>query len=302
MRQEIKLKIGGVGISINWKGSRVLNWPHPCYRDFISDGKVKVNLRVYCDKLPAYPEDELIFDGEAGYWKLYRKNSGYLIRTYDTLTHKQNKVCFMKGDFSSGAVYVDSQADIKHYPRKFHSKLPQWSFPLLMQPLGQLLIVNVLSKDLGIMVHGLGINDRGQGIAFLGASGTGKSTLANFYKHQQGVNILSDEHLIIRKENRKFFLYGTPWPGMAVAASSQRVPLEKLFFIQHFSENKILSQATMNDLLPLLFLPFWDKQRIKSMLEFCEDLLNTIESMKLGFVKNKSVIEFVRKLSCKSHV
>ena len=145
------------------------------------------------------------------------------------------------------------------------------------------------------MVHGLGISDRGKGIAFLGRSGTGKSTLAEFYKSKEGANILSDEHIVIRKKKKQFYLYGTPWPGMAMAASSESVPLNRIFFIEHASENKILGQGTIADLFPLLFLPFWDKIKMQATLQFCEELIKKVEYKKLGFVKDKSVIEFVRK-------
>ena len=296
MNQELKLQIGGIGISIKWHGSEIIDWPHPHYHDFIHEGKTEVNLRVCCSNLPSYPQDELTFDGEAGgYWKLYRKDSRYVIVTYDTLTHKKNKVCFMEPNFSSGDVYVDSQSDKLHQPSKMRSNYPVWSLVSLMQPLGQLLLVNILAKGGGTMVHGLGINDGGKGIAFVGGSGAGKSTLAGLWRDQGRVGILSDEHIIIRKKNGQFWLYGTPWPGMTTGVSAQGVRLEKIFFIGHFSKNKILAQATASGLFPLLFLPFWDKERLKSVLQFCEDLLKTLECKKLGFVKDKTVVEFVRR-------
>lgn len=300
MNQELRLQIGGIGISIKWHGSKIIDWPHPHYQDFIYEERTEVNLKVHCGNLPSYPQHELIFDGEeTGYWKLYRNNSGYVIETYDTLTHKKNKVCFMEPDFSSGDVYVDSQAELVHYPRKIRSKYPVWSLLSLMHPLGQLLLLNVLAKGGGIMVHGLGINDGGKGIAFVGRSGAGKSTLAGLWQEQERVDILSDEHIIIGKKNRQFWLYGTPWPGMAMAASPRKVWLEKIFFIQHFSENKILGRARLSDLLPLLFLPFWDKIGLSKSIEFCEDLINKIDCTRLGFLKDKGTVGFVREINQK---
>lgn len=296
MNRELRLQIGGIGISIKWHGSQIIDWPHPHYQDFLYEERTEVNLKVHCGNLPAYPQHELIFDGEeTGYWKLYRNNSGYVIETYDTLTHKKDKACFMKSDFSSGDVYVDSQSDRMRYPTKIPSKYCAWSLPSLMQPLGQLLLVNILAKGQGIMVHGLGISDRGKGVAFVGGSGGGKSTLAGFWKDRERVDILSDEHIIIRKHGGQFWLYGTPWPGMAMATSSKKVRLEKIFLIGHSLENRISAQATLSGIFPLLFLPFWDKQGLNSVLGFCEDLLSTIECRKLGFVKDKSVVEFVRR-------
>ena len=300
MDRELKLQIGGIGISIKWDGSKITDWPHPHYQDFVYEGKTEINLKVHCGNLPRSPQDKLIFDGEeGGYWKLYQNSSGYVVETYDTLTHKKNKVCFVEPDFSSGDIYVDSQSDNPHQPSKIPSKYRAWSLPSLMQPLGQLLLINILARGGGTMVHGLGINDGGKGIAFVGGSGRGKSTLAGFWKGKDGANILSDEHIIIKKENGQFFLYGTPWPGMAMATSSKRVRLEKIFFIGHSLENKILGKATLSGLFPLLFLPFWDKERLKSVLEFCEDLIKKIDCRRLGFLEDKGIVPFVREINQK---
>jgi len=163
-----------------------------------------------------------------------------------------------------------------------------------MQPLGQLLLVNVLADEGGFMAHGLGIEDQGKGIAFLGGTGTGKSTMAKLWGGQKRVNVLSDEHIIVRKSKGQYWLYGTPWPGMAGTLSSEKAPLHHLFFIEHASENKILGQGTVGDIFPLLFLPFWNKIRINRILMQCEDMFKALEWKKLGFVKDESVVEFVR--------
>lgn len=201
----------------------------------------------------------------------------------------------MKADFSTGQVYVDPQSDRLHSPKNIDLAYPSWSLPLLMEPLGKLLLVNILASGGGIMAHGLGVNDHGKGIAFLGKSGAGKSTMAEFWRGQKGTDILSDEHILIRKKNGQFWLYGTPWPGMAAEASSKGVPLKQVFFIEHASENKILGQGHTGNLFPQLFLPFWDKERLNSVLKLCRDLNKAIDWKKLGFVKDKSVVKFVRK-------
>ncbi|MDI6839434.1 MAG: hypothetical protein QMD71_01040 [bacterium] len=309
MSEELKFKIGGVGISIKWQRAQIIDWPHPYYQDFISSDKADVNLRIHCDHLPEYSKDKMLFDGEReGYWKLYCDESRYIIEIYDTMTNKKSKVCLMEPDFSSGDVYIEPELERLHLPssvaepfrvrralRKLKPSAAIWLLPLLMQPLVELIIVNLLAKKQGIMVHGLGINDRGRGIALLGGTGTGKSTMAEFYKNEERVNILSDEHIIIKKYKDKFLLYGTPWPGMAAAALSESVPLKRIFFIEHAPVNKILGRGTMRDLLPLLFLPFWDRERMDLILEVCEDLISKINCKKLGFVKDKTVVEFIRK-------
>lgn len=295
MTQEIKLRIGGIGISIRWQGASVFGWPHPYYEGFVWKGPTEVNLKLDCHLPLPYAEDQLLFDGEReGYWRLYRKNSGYAIETYDPLTRKKNKVCFLDRNFRYGHVFVDSQADRLHAPKTMCSDNPAWSLPILMQHLGQLLLVNILADEGGIMAHGLGVDDEGTGVAFLGPSGTGKSTLARFYLDQEGVNVLSDEHIIIRKEGGEFFLYGTPWPGLAATVSAKRVRLERVFVIRHFPTHSVLGEALAGDLFPLFFLPFWDGRRLKSTVGFCEDLLKNLKPKKLGFAKERSIVGFVK--------
>ena len=177
--KELKLKIAGIGISIKWEKSRLIDRSHPHYKDFIWNGKVDVNLRIRCGNLPEFPSGKMLFDGrEEGNWRLYQSDSGFVIETYDTLTHKKNRACFLDPDFHSGDVYIDAESERSRRPRI--KKGPFFSLPSLMQPLGEILLVNLLAKDQGIMVHGLGINDGGKGIAFVGGSGAGKSTSVSY--------------------------------------------------------------------------------------------------------------------------
>lgn len=305
MSEELRLNIGGIGIFIKWEKSRMIDWPHPHYQNFVSNEKVDVNpttskgvgvnLQIHCGNLPRYRAGKMIFDGKKeGYWRLYRSNSKYVIEVFDTLTRKKNKVCFLEPDFRSGDVYIDPESERARHPRT--KKGPFFSLTSLMQPLAEILLVNLSAKENGIMVHGLGISDRGEGIAFLGGTGRGKSTLAGFYKTEKGVNILSDEHIVIRKEKKQFRLYGTPWPGMAMTVSSESVPLNHIFFIGHASENRIFGRGTIADLLPLLFLPFWDKRGLDRILDLCNNLTGKMACRRLGFIKDRSVIEFVRKI------
>jgi len=291
--KEISLQIGGIGFSLECTDFGIIDWKHLHYRDFIYAGKADVNLRIHSRDLPEFDSTGLLFDGkEEGGWKLYRNDSRYIVEIFDTKTRRKNKVCFMADDFSSGDVYIDPKSEQTCLPRIRKYRI--FSLPHLMRPLCELILVNLLAEEGGIMTHGLGISDRGEGMAFLGGSGSGKSTLAGYYKNEPEVKILSDEHIIIRNEKNQFRLYGTPWPGMAMATSEEGVPLKKIFFIEHAPENSLLGRGMISDLFPLLFLPFWDKIRLEAILRLCEDLIKRMECEKLGFTKGRSVIDFIR--------
>ncbi len=131
-------------------------------------------------------------------------------------------ISLVNDDFDQAEVYVDPGSS---------GSPPPWSLPRLMNPLGQWLLINRLAETGGVMVHALGIDDGGQGRVFVGRSGSGKSTLARFWRRRKGVRILSDEHLILRRLGRRFYAYGTPWPGMAARVSQDPVEVQQIFLL-----------------------------------------------------------------------
>ena len=149
------------------------------------------------------------------------------------------------------------------------------------------------------MVHALGIDDGGQGLVFVGPSGSGKSTLARFWGRRKGVRILSDEHLILRRRGKRFYAYGTPWPGMAARVSPDPVQIQQIFFIEHHPEHRLWSESggiLASRLFSQLFLPRWNDRIIECGVTVCEQLLQKVQSQRLGFAKHPSVIDYVRQI------
>lgn len=291
MPNELRFAIGGVGILLRWRGSHVTDWPHHFYQDFLSSGRSDVTLNIQCGPLPDYREDELLFDGKENHWRLYKSNGRCVLETFDRKTN-QNKcqVAVLKPDFSSGDVHVrlGEQGDTV------------WSLADLMQPLSQLLVVNRLSRGHGLLFHGSGIDDRGKGLAFIGPSGSGKTTMVNLWRRRRHVTVLNDERIIIKRQNGRFWVYGTPWPGMVRDVSSRGVPLRKVFLISHADENDVIPSgltSLVGDLLSQAFLPFWDGTALAASLAVCEELIERVDCTRLGFVKDRRVVEFIRGLN-----
>jgi hypothetical protein len=193
-------------------------------------------------------------------------------------------VAVLEPDFRSGDIYIRA-----HEPASFLNPL--------IYPLNEILMVNLLSLGRGGMFHACGIKDNGQGILFVGASGAGKSTLANLWKKEKDVTILSDDRIIIRRKDGKFWAYGTPWHGDAKVCSPERAPLEKIFFLQHAKVSKverIEGIDAASKLLVCSFPTFWDKKGMEFTLGFIDELTREVPCYELGFVPNKTVIDFVK--------
>jgi len=289
MKGPLRLSIGGVGLSLQWEEPREVNWPHPMYEPFLGEESETIRLDIHFKGGPKLNGQKLLFDGEH-HWKLYQQDSRYLFQAFDPSTRSTNMLSLISDHFDRAEVYVK--------PGSAGSP-PPWSLPRLMNPLGQWLLINRLAEAGGVMVHALGIDDGGQGRVFVGPSGSGKSTLARFWSRRKGVRILSDEHLILRRLGRRFYAYGTPWPGMAARVSQDPVEIQQIFFIEHHPEHRLWGETgaiLASRLFSQLFLPRWNDRIIESGVTVCQQLVQKVECQRLGFAKHPSVIDYVRQL------
>jgi len=286
----LRLSIGGVGLSLQWDEPRSVSWPHPLYEPFLGEESDTIRLEIHFEGGPKLNGQKLIFDGEH-HWKLYQQDSRYLFEAFDPSSQARNMISLIHPHFDRAEVYVK--------PGSAGSP-PPWSLPRLMNPLGQWLLINRLAEAGGVMVHALGIDDGGQGRVFVGPSGSGKSTLARFWSRRKGVRILSDEHLILRRLGRRFYAYGTPWPGMAARVSQDPVEIQQIFFIEHHPEHRLWGETggiLASRLFSQLFLPRWNDRIIESGVTACQQLVQKVECQRLGFAKHPSVIDYVRQIT-----
>jgi len=289
IKESLRLSIGGLGLSLRWDEPRSVNWPHPLYKPFVGEERNTIRFHIHFRGSPKLNGQKLIFDGNH-HWKLYQQDSGYLFEAFDPSTRARNMISRVNRHFDRAEVYVDPGSS---------GSPPPWSLLRLMNPLGQWLLVNRLAQTGGVMVHALGIDDGGQGLVFVGPSGSGKSTLARFWGRRKGVRILSDEHLILRRRGKRFYAYGTPWPGMAARVSPDPVQIQQIFFIEHHPEHRLWSESggiLASRLFSQLFLPRWNDRIIECGVTVCEQLLQKVQSQRLGFAKHPSVIDYVRQI------
>src|SRR5436309_3177922 len=128
------------------------------------------------------------------------------------------------------------------------------------------------------------LSDRGEGLVVIGRSGAGTCTLANLYKRYKGVTNLGDERVIATKEEGRFWLSGTPWPGGAFRVSGHRVPLRKIFFLEHGSCNALIGDARLTHyglLFQQLFLPFWHGEALGFAVNFAHELIAALPAHRL---------------------
>ncbi len=297
IRECLRLRIAGIGIELTWEGAHLAEeLSRKFYEPFLSNGharRMDVRLEVHCGELPHLKSGGLLFDGGDNRWRLFHangRNSGrYVFEIFDPEPpHAPVQHALLAPDFRSGQIYRRPDTTLP---------CPSWSLMGLMRPFGELLVINLLSQGRGVLVHASGVSDRGEGLLFVGASGTGKTTLANLYKAHEGVTVLGDERVIVTKDGDQFWLSGTPWPGTAFTVSPDTVPLRKVFFLEHGPRNALIADRLLTlsgRFFQQLFLPFWNGEALAFALGFGEELLKSLPASRLRFVNDARVIEFLR--------
>jgi hypothetical protein len=291
MNNNFKLYIADTIISlIGEDGVRLIKKNSP-YGLFRTEGKPEVNLRFHHDsyfKRERNISEEIIFDSFPS-WKLFYSEGKYIFET-------RARTMVITPDFTSGEVYVDKNRGLQPFS----------------YPLDEVLMINLLGKGRGILVHGCGVkNDNDEGLLFAGTSRAGKSTMANLWKRRnrsignsrhsaaRDTTILSDDRIIIRKMESQFWIYGTPWHGDAKVCSPEKFPLKKVFFLKHAPENFVrnLKKAeAASKLLVRSFAPFWDKKGMEFTLRFIEELTARVPCYDLSFYPDKRAIDFVESI------
>ncbi|HNR69665.1 MAG TPA: hypothetical protein PKN24_16580, partial [bacterium] len=97
----------------------------------------------------------------------------------------------------------------------------------------QLFITRVLAKRNGIMFHASGVRMDGEGLLFLGHSEAGKSTMIKLLEGK--AEILCDDRIIVRQEQKGFRIHGTWHHGEIPTVSPHSAPLKAIFLLEKAS-------------------------------------------------------------------
>jgi hypothetical protein len=297
--RELAIRIGGVAIAMVSREvdlSLALRGPH---QQFAAAGSLEPDIRmdVRWDSVPAGPYTATpgaqLFDS-GGVWRLYRE--GRLL-SFHLSAPKFGPLPYARAtindEFSAGTVSirrecVDTAAPL--YPLDY--------------PLDELLVTNWLALGRGVEIHACGVVDsNGAGYLFAGYSGSGKTTTARLWCEENGVRVLSDDRIILRKDDTGVWMHGTPWHGDEPLASSACAQVQHGFFLRHGRENQLTTvtgaQAVM-ELFARSFPPFYSQRGLEFTLSLLTEIFGLVPFSTLEFVPDTSLLAFIRTKSSTS--
>jgi hypothetical protein len=284
--KEFSIEIAGIGLSFLFDQDLSEFGVEDIDYEFITDIRPETKLRIHQDSFPQRSKGKKIFDS-GNTWALYRDQGKYVLQDSSSdFDPPPSQLVILESDFKSGDIYINYELNKDFLPDP------------LGYPLNQVLMILLLSRCKGVMLHACGIDDRGYGYLFLGNSGHGKSTIARLWSENQAT-VLNDDRIIVREKNGELLMYGTPWPGDFKELSAKGLPIRKLFFLRHGEKNSAVPKNSAEAVLMLLtrcFPPIWDKKGMEYTMDLCHRIVQNIPCYEFSFEPDRKTVDFVRNI------
>ncbi len=295
MNSSFALDIAGVTIEVTGDADVAVE-PEGAVRKFMltsseadrrRDAGAHVEIRASWGD-PCVPDGAArVFDSGKGLWRMYRSADGpTFVFTSPALGALPYQAATFSNDFRRGQVTL----------RRASLGRNATIYPL-HYPLDEVFMVHLLSRGLGVELHGCGvITVNGRGYLFVGQSGTGKTTLSKLWLSEPGATLLSDERIIVRQEVDGLWMYGTPWHSDGFIANQGRAPLERVYFLRHGPHNQARALPVTSAVARLFacgFTPFHDPEGLDYSLGLLTEIARHCRCEELSFVPDRSAVEFV---------
>lgn len=282
------MDVGGIRCSVRSAVSEVIRSDDPHYCDFLSEGSspgaADIKVTLESNAMPDFSGMKQLFADDHVPWSMFQYGEDYLI----------SQSLSVREHFSWVARFNRSVTDVQVFCDLSAAGRPVVTNPIFY-PLDQLLFIYFLAQREGALLHAAGIEVNDKGYIFPGRSGAGKSTLSVQFLNRQKNGMLSDDRIIVRRGAGGYKCFGTPWPGDAGIAVNKGVPLKGIFFITKSPENSVsaLDPATaLKRLMKVISIPWFDREVMVKLLDFCDGLLSNIPAYELSFKPDTDVVDF----------
>jgi hypothetical protein len=256
-----------------------------------------IHITLESNNIPNAEGMKMIFDSGQS-WKLFR-HAGDSYISFNSLTRDDLFwIAKLNHDFSRGTVYcgdklLDSRDNVSTILNP------------VTYPLDQIILMHYLASRQGISIHAAGIGTNDNGYIFAGRSGAGKTTISKQFVAKNYESLLSDDRVIVRKIDDELRVFGTPWPGEGGIASNTSLPLSGIFFLSHSDSNKIEKlhvREALEQLFPVVSIPWYDPEIMNQILSFCETLISHIPVYMLYFRPDIEVVDMIEQYVVKQQI
>jgi hypothetical protein len=283
----MRLRIAGLTIAVSSNDPAITPSVDAPSAAFLvnGDGPADVDVAVERVAVMPAPSGTPVFDS-GGTWALFDDGGKFRIDcSSPAFGDVAYKVGYFDRDFTAGRVLM--RADV------FEGAVEP-----LQYPLDELIVGNLLARGRGVELHGCGIiGPDGRGRLFVGQSGAGKTTTARLWlANRDGIEIVSDDRVILREGGGEWRMYGTPWHGEAELASPSSAPLAAIYLLQQAPATRVvdISRATAAArLFGCTFPLFYDGRALAFTVDCIGRITGDVPVRVLEFTPDVSAIQAV---------
>ena len=166
--------------------------------------------------------------GEA-WLRFGRREGGWLVRIAPPGSEETAGQLWANEDFSSSSLALSGKAS-----------------KLALDTALMIIFAMAAAPKRTLLLHASAVSLRGKGYAFLGRSGTGKSTHSRLWLESfPGSSLLNDDNPIIRITSSGARIYGSPWSGKTPCWKNESWPLGGIVRLFQAPENSIARNSLL---------------------------------------------------------
>lgn len=156
---------------------------------------------------------------------------------------------------------------------------------------------NLLLHHHSVLLHASLIKYAGQGIAFTGTSGVGKSTQADLWHRCLGADILNGDRAALRLTDQGWIAYGSPFAGTSNIYRNDHTPLRAVVVLEQGKENhleRLNGALAMKYIWPEISARRWDRNFTEPASALCAQLINQIPVYLLRCLPNEDAVTLLK--------
>ena len=163
------------------------------------------------------------------------------------------------------------------------------------------LVEYMIVKRIGFFAHCASVEHEGELCLFMGQSGAGKSTIAQFWQDSTGARVLNDDRALITVKDGVPRFYAVPWTGTlgdkCDRTSGDGTRIGRIYCIYHHDSNAVRRLGATESAAKTFansFPVFWHKSSLDYVLDMCSQIAHSLPCYELGFVNDESVVGFLK--------
>ena len=267
---------------------RVLPVRHlmPAYQPFVeerlADSLFALHIEL-CNQLPLEKAGSLLrrLDDDAAFIWVYRQDDAYV---FGFSNHAEAPECllFVDSSYRNGQLFVLEN-------RRYSALIFDIDNSLMF-----LYALNTATRET-LLIHASSVRYGDKGVAFLGKSGTGKSTHSRLWlTHIDGTELVNDDNPIVRWEVDGVYIYGSPWSGKTPCYKNMRVKLSAIIRLSQAPENRmelLTPLQAYGSLLSSSSCLRWERHQADGVHQTVERIIKSCPSYHLACLPDKEAAQ-----------